>query len=511
MKADTMHQSLPGENAPQQVAQLWAVGGGKGGSGKSFLTSLMGILLAESGRKVILMDSDFGGANLHSFLGVKKPGYSLTDFFDRKVPLQEIVLPTWTPNLRLVIGDVHAMTPLSFVHTQKLELFHHIRRLDAELILIDLGAGSAAETVDTFLIADKLITMTTPQTISFDNLYHFLNKVLFRKLNAAIYEQGLQKTAAKAWKSREGGRIRTIRDFINHLSLFSPKIKPVIDKAFADFHIHVVMNYVRSKEQAQTGESLGKILHDYYGIGADFSGFIHYYEDLWQYNNRFYPLLKAQPHRALFAEVRAILAHLTADRPMEAEEEVETPQAEPAPPVITDVSKEPEPQPRIEAVTEVTFTPESRTAPPETVPEPEESDTYEPALISVEAPPIIHIYADTAQAIRAMNGKPNSKVKSLPFKVGRTSNRRFGNILKKNDLYLYEDPPYTISRNHFAITEHAGQLYFHDQGSKLGSVVNRVHVGGEDYNVDEVPLRRGENSISIGPPSKGLAFTILIK
>ena len=45
----------------EQQAKLWAVGGGKGGVGKSFLTTNIGVLLAKEGKRVVLMDLDLGG------------------------------------------------------------------------------------------------------------------------------------------------------------------------------------------------------------------------------------------------------------------------------------------------------------------------------------------------------------------------------------------------------------------------------------------------------------------
>lgn len=42
-------------------ARIWAVGGGKGGTGKSFITSSLGTCLALKGSKTILLDADLGG------------------------------------------------------------------------------------------------------------------------------------------------------------------------------------------------------------------------------------------------------------------------------------------------------------------------------------------------------------------------------------------------------------------------------------------------------------------
>ena len=70
--------------AQDKRCEIWAIGGGKGGTGKSFVTSSIGTHLASKGSKVVLIDADLGGANLHTLLGVSKPRNSLTDFFEKK-------------------------------------------------------------------------------------------------------------------------------------------------------------------------------------------------------------------------------------------------------------------------------------------------------------------------------------------------------------------------------------------------------------------------------------------
>ncbi len=64
---------------------IWTIGGGKGGSGKSFITANIGICLSRLGAKVILIDADLGGANLHTFLGILPRNFSLSDFVKKRV------------------------------------------------------------------------------------------------------------------------------------------------------------------------------------------------------------------------------------------------------------------------------------------------------------------------------------------------------------------------------------------------------------------------------------------
>ena len=62
--------------------KFWTIGGGKGGVGKSILTASMGVALARMGRSVIAVDADLGAANLHTYLGVANPSYTLQDILE---------------------------------------------------------------------------------------------------------------------------------------------------------------------------------------------------------------------------------------------------------------------------------------------------------------------------------------------------------------------------------------------------------------------------------------------
>jgi flagellar biosynthesis protein FlhG len=84
---------------------IWAVGGGKGGTGKTFLTSNMGIYLAKLGQSVLLVDADLGGANLHTCLGLPSGHSGLADFFSGgQKDITDYVEETGVGNLYLLSG-----------------------------------------------------------------------------------------------------------------------------------------------------------------------------------------------------------------------------------------------------------------------------------------------------------------------------------------------------------------------------------------------------------------------
>jgi flagellar biosynthesis protein FlhG len=85
--------------------KIWAVAGGKGGTGKTVLTSNLGVGLAILGYKVILIDGDLGGADLHLSFGMPVPKRNLNDFLSGRVPsLNDVLLPTRSANLSIICG-----------------------------------------------------------------------------------------------------------------------------------------------------------------------------------------------------------------------------------------------------------------------------------------------------------------------------------------------------------------------------------------------------------------------
>ena len=73
-----------------------------GGVGKSLITSNLSICLALMGYKVIAVDLDLGGANLHTCLGVPIPERTLSDYISKKArTLDELITPTPIKNLSI--------------------------------------------------------------------------------------------------------------------------------------------------------------------------------------------------------------------------------------------------------------------------------------------------------------------------------------------------------------------------------------------------------------------------
>jgi flagellar biosynthesis protein FlhG len=296
------------------ASEIWAIGGGKGGTGKSFVTSNLGMNLAYRGKNITLIDADLGGANLHTFLKIKKPRYSLTDFFEKKVPLSDIILPTEIPNLRFITGDVRSLDSTGVRYTQKIKLYRHIRNLSGDYVLLDLGAGSGHNTIDTFLIADKMIVVTLPEITAIENLYMFIKKVLFRNLNQLLGDHGLKDEARNAWQHRKTKDIKNIKELIQHIKDISPDIKALVEKALCQFKLYIIMNEVKNNQEIEMGFSTKSVLHKYFEIDARYVGYIHYNEFFWKFVKESATFRQITSPASTSAEMRHILQYIVEDK-----------------------------------------------------------------------------------------------------------------------------------------------------------------------------------------------------
>ncbi len=295
-------------------AEIWAIGGGKGGTGKSLITSGLAIYLADIGKKVTLIDADLGGANLHSILKIKKPTHSLTDFFEKKICLTDIIEETGIPNLQLVTGDIRTLTPDTIKYTQRLKLYRHIKSISGDYVLIDLGSGSTLNTLDTFLLADKMITITLPEITSIENLYHFLKKVLFRKLNVFLANHQLKDAAKRVWRNRKDNNIRTIKHLIDHFKGISGEVSSMLENEFSRFNVFVVVNQVRHNPHMQIGSSIKSVIIKFFGIHAIYTGCIKYSDSFWKYVDQSDPFLKMPSARPVMEEIETIAQNLVENK-----------------------------------------------------------------------------------------------------------------------------------------------------------------------------------------------------
>jgi len=290
--------------------EIWAVGGGKGGTGKSFLISSIANCLALQGNRIILVDADFGGANLHTFLGVAKPRVSLTDFLEKKAALADLVVESGIENMGLLMGAINSLGPDDMKHTQKLKLFRHIRSLDADYILLDLGAGAHFNTLDTFLLADKKIVVLLPEITAIENSYYFLKNAFFRQLLKTLGTHGFKEEIQNAWKNREEYNIASLTQLIEYLRKISMTVENIVNRELSDFKANIILNRVTTGEEVVIGRSVKSICKKYFSVDAKYVGYVEHDPMIPRCINKRQPFMQTCPATRCAREIERVTENL---------------------------------------------------------------------------------------------------------------------------------------------------------------------------------------------------------
>ncbi|BDU77473.1 nucleotide-binding protein [Mesoterricola sediminis] len=260
---------------------IWAVGGGKGGTGKSLVTSGLGLKLAERGQRVILVDADFGGANQHTYCGLRHPAANLGRFFDYKASLDEIIQETRVPGLRLVPGNLNSANTDGLNSAQKQKFFRHLRALDADHVILDLGAGTQYDTLDSYLLAQVKVAVITPEPLALENFYLFVKNLQFRQLSGVLAHLKLRDRAREVWKARAAHGIATVQDLAAFVGAEHPEFADLYAQARGNLRIHLVLNEVREFKQVEMASAARSAVQKFFGIPVDFAGFVHHDKELW--------------------------------------------------------------------------------------------------------------------------------------------------------------------------------------------------------------------------------------
>ena len=259
-------------------SKFWAVGGGKGGVGKSIVTLMIGVSLARLGNKVILVDADLGGSNLHTLVGIRYPKYTLADFINKKVEtIEEVIMGTPIENMNIICGADDILGMANPKYTQKTRILNHLKRLDADFILLDLGAGTSFTTIDFFLYAPNKIVVLTPQVTSIQNAYGFIKASLFRHLNDMFSkEEGAMELIKRAASPVQGESIDSIAKLYNEFKAFGEQQQEKLLNCINDLNIKLIINMVKDIKERNVCNIVKSVAKNYLGLTIEDLGIIQF-------------------------------------------------------------------------------------------------------------------------------------------------------------------------------------------------------------------------------------------
>jgi len=278
-----MENLVSAEEGPK--FEVWAIGGGKGGTGKTALVAAIGFQLSRQGRRVLLVDADFGASNLHTCLGMAAPNRSLLDFLrSGGTVADEYATPTPYPNLRLLGGRVDEGTgeiPAGW----GARLSSALRALPVDLVLVDLGAGAGPDTVEAMNLADFKVVVTTPESTAVENLASLLRSLCLQRLIQRLPSSEVRRRlqAIQGGQGGQGGaRIRDVGDLFSEIEAVDPSLLGAARAIVEEMSLSLVMNQVRDDADRQFGAQTAAVIRRHFGLPMSYAGAVHHDDAVWR-------------------------------------------------------------------------------------------------------------------------------------------------------------------------------------------------------------------------------------
>jgi flagellar biosynthesis protein FlhG len=281
----------------QKSARLWVVCSGKGGIGKTFTTSSLAISLSKLGHSVVIIDLDLSGANIHTTFGLTPSPENIRHFFEGSKTLQELVLPTSVPRVSYIQGFWDSWSPTDLSTEQIRNLVPEAKKLNADYVLVDLGAGALSGHLELLKMADEKILISSPEPTSIEKTYRFIESFVCYSLKEhslpEAYDHMIQ--TLRNHRQNAGGKYFSFRAYLKENS----GIQPDYFEVLMANPIRLLVNGCRSQANVDLGPSMKSVCYKYYDFKIDFIGAIDYDNAVWQCIRNREPVLIAQPFTPL--------------------------------------------------------------------------------------------------------------------------------------------------------------------------------------------------------------------
>lgn len=268
-----------------------SIGSGKGGTGKSLVAANVATTLSAKGLAVYLVDLDVGGADAHIFYGLFKPKHTLTDFLQGHIQdLEAVATPLAAfHGLKLVVGTGETLRTSNMPHATKKRLLRHLNTLEADCIIVDVGAGTHINTLDFFLSSHIQVCVSTLDPTSILDFYKFLKLATIRKVLSSFLARD---EVTKALSQRDFQRMEDILKFAESVK---PGARTLAEAALKDFSPAIVLNQVRGGNTAMDRIKLKHVVTRFLGIELPELGVIPWDEKVIEAIKAYMPVVEYAP------------------------------------------------------------------------------------------------------------------------------------------------------------------------------------------------------------------------
>jgi flagellar biosynthesis protein FlhG len=277
--------------APRGARHVIAVTGARGGVGASVTAVNLAVYLAQLGRKVTLVDADPTGAQLHSMLGVALDQREPAGF-DSEESLELVSTPI--PGLRLVPQRYSVGSTVPIRPGRKPRWVRGLRVLEADYVILDLGAGTAPATLDLFLGADLGMVVMTPEPPSVEGVYR-LARALFQRKLRRLFAKDRYKSRLEERALAELPPLPSPEALVRSIARYEVALGELAASELTALRPRLVVNGARLRPDADLGQAMVDMSKRHLGVGFDYVGHVEQDDAVWLSVVRSRPLLVDSP------------------------------------------------------------------------------------------------------------------------------------------------------------------------------------------------------------------------
>jgi flagellar biosynthesis protein FlhG len=257
--------------------QILPIASGKGGVGKSLIAANLSIALAQAGKRVVLADLDLGGSNIHLILGLRSVRHGLGTFLNNPdVRFEDIIVATEYENLRFVPGDAEIPGMANLKSSQKAKIIRRLLSVDADYLVMDLGAGTSYNIMDFFLTSGRGIVVTTPTLTATLNAYLFLKNAVFRLMTSAFKRDSAAFQYIEKLR-KEGSPLQRlyIPKLLDAIREEDPESHASYVETTSRFHPRLIMNMLEDPKDADKAGKLRRSSREYLDVDIEHLGIVY--------------------------------------------------------------------------------------------------------------------------------------------------------------------------------------------------------------------------------------------
>lgn len=256
----------PSTTTKRPLPRVIAVAGGKGGVGKSTVAANLASTFGLMGQRTVIVDADLGSPNLHTMLGIVRPTTTMADFFDERVESLDdtrLPIPGASPRVHLIAGTSQPGAA-NLAHAPRQRLIRAIAKLDADVVVVDIGAGSSFNVIDLVIAADLKLFVITPHLPSLHNAYALLKACVYRIVRRLAHDETQQSLIDAALGNDH--KARTVAQLLDVLRPLDELFAARVTEELSRFGAGLVVNQVERDRDHLLSDHMTQMIRDHLSV-----------------------------------------------------------------------------------------------------------------------------------------------------------------------------------------------------------------------------------------------------